>query len=132
MKWSHISHALDLAYFGVPSENNHINVLDCSLWFTYLLQWLEHDLGIMVNGNNYDCYYLLNDGIYLWWSIFIRVVHEPQGEHLQHFTKAQEVACKYFECWFGVLQVWLATITNPCHQWDHETIVNIFMMYNFT
>ncbi len=81
----------------------------------------------MVNGHNYNCRYVLVDGIYPQWSIFIQIVDEPQGKRLQHFAKAKEVTCKDVEHCFGVLQVQIAIIVNPCHQWDYETIVDILM-----
>ncbi len=81
----------------------------------------------MVNGHNYNCHYVLVDGIYPQWSIFIQIVDEPQGKRLQHFAKAKEVTCKDVEHCFGVLQVQIAIIVNPCHQWDYETIVDILM-----
>jgi hypothetical protein len=51
-------------FFGLPSDNNDLNVLDrIPLTFDLLYKVVGMDL-VKVNGNKYLHYYLLIDGIY--------------------------------------------------------------------
>jgi hypothetical protein len=78
------------AYFGMPSSNNDVNVLDRSLFVNNMLRGPSHDLSFVVNGKQYPRYYLLADGIYLQWSCFVQIIHVPQDEKQAHFSKMQE------------------------------------------
>jgi hypothetical protein len=55
----------------------NINVLDRLLLIVKLLQRLIVDMKFVVNTNTYPEYYILLDGIYLQWSIFVQTIHEP-------------------------------------------------------
>ncbi len=57
-----------------------------------------------VNGHRYPHYYLLADGIYSKWTIFVQIIHDPQGEKRQYYAKMKETARKDVERCFGVLQ----------------------------
>jgi hypothetical protein len=60
-------------------------------------------MNFIVNGNTYPKYYLLDDGIYHQWSIFVQTIHESQGEKRKHFSKMQKRTIKDVERCFGVL-----------------------------
>jgi hypothetical protein len=77
-------------YFGLFKCNNDLNVLDQSPLVANFLQDPRIDITFIVNGTIHQCFYLLINGIYLRWSIFVQVIHEPQGEKWQHFAKCQE------------------------------------------
>jgi hypothetical protein len=111
----HIWHA----FFGLPGSNNDVNVLDRSP--------LVHnrDMHYVVNGCEYDRYYLLTDGIYPEWSCFIQSIHMPQDEKRAHFAERQEAVRKDVERCFGVLQARFAIIRNPCRHWSMAIISDI-------
>jgi hypothetical protein len=62
------------------------------------------DFNFEVNGIRHYRYYLLVKKIYPWWSCFVFMIHEPQGEKRKHFAQLQETTRKDVECCFGVLQ----------------------------
>jgi len=69
------------AHFGFHRKNNDLNVLDHSPFVVNFLQGDESNVRFMVNiGNEYVQYYLLVDGIYPYWFIFVQTIHEPQWE----------------------------------------------------
>jgi hypothetical protein len=86
-----------------------------------------NDLTFSVNGHDYRRFYLLADGIYPPWSIFLQPIHEPQGEKKKHYSKLQAAARKDVERAFGVLQARFDIVKNPCRLWDMGTIHNIMM-----
>ncbi len=59
------------AFFGLHEGNNDINVLDRSLLIANFLEGHGQDMSFEVNGHRYPHYYLLADGIYPKWTIFI-------------------------------------------------------------
>lgn len=63
--------------FGLLGVNYDINVLDWLLLIVNLLQRLVVDTKFVINTNTYPKYYLLLDGIYLQWNIFVQTIHEP-------------------------------------------------------
>jgi len=82
------------AFFGLPSSNNDLNVLDRSLLIHNMLTSEARDLQFEVNGCQYDWYYLLTDDIYPEWSCFVQSIHQPQDEKRNHFAERQEAVRK--------------------------------------
>jgi hypothetical protein len=117
----HIWHA----FFGLPGSNNDLNVLDRSSLVHNILTSEARDMHFVVNGCEYDRYYLLTDGIYPEWSCFVQSIHLPPDEKRSYFSERQEAVCKDVERCFGVLQARFAIIRNPCHHWSMEVISNI-------
>jgi hypothetical protein len=74
------------------------------------------DMTFEVNGQEYNMYYLLTDGIYPPWSCFVQSIHEPDDEKKKHFASRQEACRKDVERCFGVLQARFSIIRNPCRQ----------------
>lgn len=64
--------------------------------------------------------YLLCDGIYPDWSIFMKTISEPQGRKRQLYAKMQEAVRKDVERCFGILQSRFAIVRNPGRLWDLE------------
>ena len=103
------------------------NVLDRSPLIANFLEGHGQDMSFEVNGHRYPHYYLLADGIYPKWTIFVQTIHDPQGEKRQYYAKMQEAARKDVERCFGVLQSRWGIIQNPSRQWDLNTIKDILM-----
>lgn len=112
-------------FFGLPGSNNDVNVLDRSPLVHNMLTGAASDMTFVVNGQQYNRYYLLADGIYPQWSCFVQSIHMPQDEKRKHFSKRQEACRKDVERCFGVLQARFAIIRNPCRQWNVEVISDI-------
>ena len=85
------------AYFGVPSSNNDINVLNQSPLFTNILQGTAPTVLFIVNGNQYNMGYYLADGIYPEWATFVKTIPLPYSEKHKLFAKRQEAARKDVE-----------------------------------
>ena len=110
------------AYIGMPGSNNDINVVDRSPLLTNMLKGKAPNVEFSVNGNQYSMCYLLCDGIYPDWSIFMKTISEPQGRKRQLYAKMQEAVRKDVERCFGVLQARFALVRNPARLWDLETL----------
>jgi hypothetical protein len=117
----HIWHA----FFGLPGSNNDVNVLDRSPLVYNMLTSAARNMHYVVNGCEYDRYYLLTDGSYPKWSCFIQSIHMPQDEKRAHFAERQEAVRKDVERCFGVLQARFAIIRNPCRHWSMAIISDI-------
>ena len=112
-------------FFGLPGSNNDVNVLDRSPLIHNMLTSEAADNTFEVNGQEYNRYYLLADGIYPQWSCFVQSIHMPGDEKRKHFASRQEACRKDVERCFGVLQARFAIIRNPCRQWSMDTISDI-------
>lgn len=115
------------AFWGLAGGNNDLNVLDRS---PLLNEWVANDsanVSFYVNGVEYNQAYLLVDGIYPEWSMFISTVHSPQTEKLSHFARCQEGARKDVERAFGVLQARFEIIKRPARSWFESNLTNILM-----
>ena len=112
-------------YFGLPGSNNDLNVLDRSSLIHDMLTGTTCDMTFEVNGQMYNCYYLLADGIYPQWSCFVQNIHNPEDEKRQHFAKSHKACMKDVERCFGVLQARFAIVRNPCRQWWMQGISDI-------
>jgi hypothetical protein len=117
----HIWHA----FFGLPGSNNDVNVLDRSPLVHNMLTSEARHMHFVVNGCEYDRYYLLTDGIYPEWACFVQSIHLPPDEKQSHFAERQEAVRKDVERCFGVLQARFAIIWNPSRHWSMEVISNI-------
>ncbi|KAL3701160.1 hypothetical protein R1sor_019182 [Riccia sorocarpa] len=115
------------AYFDLPGSNNDINVVDRSPLVHNLLTGDLSAANYEVNGREYNRLYLLTDGIYPNWSVFVKTIHEPQGEKRCHFAKMQEAVRKDVERCFGVLQARFAIVSNPCRYWDQQQVKEIML-----
>ena len=71
-------------------SNNDLIVLDCSLLVQDYLQGEFQNVSFVVNDQAYDTYYLLIDGIYPKWKIFVQFISEPLNEKVAWFAKNKE------------------------------------------
>ncbi|GJX36696.1 zinc finger, CCHC-type containing protein [Tanacetum coccineum] len=92
------------AYFGVPGENNDLNVLYGSPLFDDELADTAPECPFVVNGHTYRKGYYLADGIYPAWSTFVKTFPVARDEKSLKFKRVQEAARKDIERAFGVLQ----------------------------
>ena len=81
-------------FFGLLGSNNNINVLDRSPLVHNMLISEATNMAFMVNGCEYNCYYLLADGIYPQWSCFVQTIHEPSDEKRAHSPSIKKPAAK--------------------------------------
>jgi hypothetical protein len=110
----------------MPGSNNDLNVVDRSPLVGELLKGEASKTSFVVNGKKYDGSYLLCDGIYPSWPIFIKTISLPQGEKHKHFAKMQESVRKDVERCFGVLQARFAILANPCRLWSQEMMYTVW------
>ena len=64
--------------------------------------------------------YLLVDGIYPNWKIFVKTILHPNNNRSALFAKQQEAVRKDVECCFGVLQQRFAVVRNPARLWSNK------------
>ena len=110
-------------YIGIPGSNNDVNIVDRSPLMGNLLRGIAPHCQYVVNGVNYEMSYLLVDGIYPNWPIFMKTISQPQGRKRQLYSKMQEALRKDIERAFGVLQARFAMLKNPCRLLDINTII---------
>lgn len=95
-----------------------------------LNEWLANESlnnSFHVNGVEYNQAYLLVDGIYPEWAMFISTVQAPQSDKLTHFVKCQEGARKDVERAFGVLQARFEIVKRPARSWFVNNLTNVLM-----
>ncbi len=74
------------ACFELLGDNNDLNILDRSRLTQDFLGVVGVDFNFEVNGNKHSHHFLLINRIYPWWSCFISIIHELQGEKHKHFA----------------------------------------------
>ena len=62
------------AFFGCPGALNDLNVLDRSPFLEKLINKRFGTQAFTINGQEYDMFYLLADGIYRDWPIFVKTI----------------------------------------------------------
>lgn len=92
------------AYFGLPSSNSDINVLERSNLFANLAQDIALPAQYVIQGRQYNLGYYLADSIYPKWSTIMQTIHEPRDPKKKLFAMKQEVCRKDVERTFRVLQ----------------------------
>ncbi|KAI8530400.1 hypothetical protein RHMOL_Rhmol11G0055500 [Rhododendron molle] len=110
------------ANFGLLGSNNDINVLERSLVFMELAQGYAPPANYSINGHNCMMGYYLADGIYPWWSTFVKTIPHPQGNNKKFIAAAQESTRNDVECSFGELQIRFAVIRQPTHYWGRSML----------
>jgi hypothetical protein len=67
-----------MLFFGVVGSNNNINVLNQSSLFIIVIRWRTPEVSLTVNGRERHMRYYLTDGIYSFWSVFVKDVPVPK------------------------------------------------------
>jgi hypothetical protein len=114
------------SFAGLPDSNNDINVIDRS---PLVVDWLKGNAPehrFRVNEHDYNMCYLLCDGIYPEWSVFVKTIGNPTNEKEALYAKMQEGARKDVERCFGVLQGRFAILANPARLWGQGTLQDVW------
>lgn len=110
------------SFVGLPGSNNDINVVDRS---PLLVNWLKGHAPAYeyeVNGNQRSMCYLLCDGIYPDWSVFVKSIRQPETSKEKHFAGVQESVRKDVERCFGVLKGRFGILAHPARLWDEPML----------
>ena len=113
------------AFFGTPSSENDINVLNKSPLFIQAIKGESPTVHYTVNGNQYDMGYYLADKIYPEWAVFVKTVSAPQSAEDKLFSLRQESVRKDVECAFGVLQSRFNIVNRPSRLWKQADDINV-------
>lgn len=92
------------SFIGIPGSNNDINIVDRSLLIIKLLNRVAPNIGFIVNDHDYRRFYLLTDGIYPNYNIFMKTISNPQDAKRKCFAQKQEGTRKDVERCFRILQ----------------------------
>jgi hypothetical protein len=114
------------SFIGMPGSNNDINAVDRSPLVVNLLQGAMPDVEYVVNGNSYRMFYLLCDGIYPGYTIFMKTISNPQGLKRKWFAQRQESVRKDIERAFGVLQARFYMVRQPSRWWSKDLMLMIW------
>lgn len=76
-------------------------------------------------GNVYSMPYLLADGIYPQWPVFVKTIEKPSDKKKKHFAKCQEACRKDVERCFGALQARWRILDTPCRLWSPEAMSTV-------
>lgn len=63
-----------------------------------------------INDHEYNMCYYLCDGIYRFWTTFVKTISNPKVNKKYHFAQKQESTKKHVERALGVLQAYFAII----------------------
>jgi hypothetical protein len=112
-------------FIGAPGSNNDINIIDRSPLITKILKGVAPDVSFQVNGSQHRMFYLLVDGIYPEYSIFMKTIPNPEGLKRKYYVQRQEAVRKDVERTFGVLQARFAMVRRESKWWssDQMTII---------
>ena len=113
------------AFLGIPGSSNDINILDRSPLLHQIIAGEIPMYNYWINNVEYRLTYLLADGIYPDWAIFLKTISEPRGEKEKWFAKLQESIRKDVERAFGVLQAKWAIVAQPSRLWNVQTMTTI-------
>ena len=75
-----------------------------------------------LDGKEFNQMYVLADGIYPEWSVFVKTISNPANEVQSRFSAAQEAARKDVERAFGVLQNMFQIFQRPCQKFYVEAM----------
>ncbi|CAL9019572.1 unnamed protein product [Prunus brigantina] len=92
------------AFFGVAGSNNDINVLARSPLFNDVVNGVSPYIQYVVNGNEYNMGYYLDDGIYPRWATLVKTISQPDTPKKRLFAQKQEAYRKDVERALGILQ----------------------------
>ncbi|XP_058820595.1 uncharacterized protein LOC131682840 [Topomyia yanbarensis] len=113
------------AFFGMHGSLNDINVLDRSPLLCTAINGSILNGTYELRGKRRTKRYLLADGIYPDWPIFVKTISNPSTAKEKLFAKMQQSVRKDVERAFGVLQQCWHIIKTPCRIWDEDTIASI-------
>ena len=115
---------------GRVGTNNDITVLYRSPLFVDILNGTfklrsRRGYKVLPNGIRRALYYLLVDGIYPEWPIFLKPIQQPLNVDEKKFSKFQEGVRKDIERLFGVLQTRFEILRREFKTWDKDIIISV-------
>ncbi|XP_058449338.1 uncharacterized protein LOC131429296 [Malaya genurostris] len=127
---THIWHS----FFGSPGSLNDINVLDRSPILNNIINEGVFNIKYELNGKMREQAYLLADGIYPDWSIFVKTISHPKTVKEKLFCKLQETCRKDIERAFGIIQKCWHILANPARLWNlndlHSIVTACIVLHN--
>ncbi|XP_076931040.1 uncharacterized protein LOC143596048 [Bidens hawaiensis] len=122
------------AYFGTPSANNDVAVINAYPIFDRLTDGVLPDISSSTNDVNYEYGYYLVDDIYPEWATLVLSFTCPTDEKRQYFKKKHESARKDIERSFGVFKKRWSIIRQPARFLQMDKLRNIMytciILYN--
>lgn len=112
-------------FFATAGSNNDINVLNKSPLFIEALRGEAPRVQFSVNGNQYNTWYYLADGIYPEWVTFVKTIQLPQTDEHKLYAARQERTRKDVERAFGVLQSRFNIVCRLARMWRQGDVINI-------
>ncbi|KAJ0399190.1 hypothetical protein P43SY_004353 [Pythium insidiosum] len=94
-----------------------------------IVDWLGGNAPVYsftANGNEYSSCYLLCDGIYPSWSVFMKTISDPSCQKTKLFAKMQEAVRKDVERCFAVLQARFDIVNTPGRFWSVDVLRSIW------
>ena len=110
------------AYIGISGANNNINVINRLPLMTNIMKGIMPKAKFTINGRDHTMAYLLVDGIYPNWKIFVKLILQPGNCMSALYSQQQESVRKDVERCFGVLQQQFAVVSNPLRLWSNKTM----------
>jgi hypothetical protein len=114
------------SYIGIAGSNNDINVMDRSPFLRDMITGVAPHVKFTINGNEHRMAYVLADGIYPEWPVFVKTFKEPMQAKKVKFATLQEAARKDVERCFGVLQARFHYLTKPCLLHSHSDMTMVW------
>lgn len=113
--------------FGLPGAFNDLNILETSNHFAKVLSGSFPPVSpkYRIDGNEFNWFYYLTDGIYPEWRIFIQSIQDSTNRKDKHFSSAQEAIRKSVERVFGVLFKRFKLLFVACEYWSVDKMKSI-------
>ncbi|XP_053698868.1 uncharacterized protein LOC128745822 [Sabethes cyaneus] len=118
---THIWHS----FFGSPGSLNDINILDRSPLVNNIVNGGTLDAKYRLNGKQRHQGYLLADGIYPDWAVFVKTISNPKNAKEKLFSKLQESYRKDVERAFGIMVKCFHILAYPARLFDVNVLKNV-------
>ena len=113
--------------FGFPGSMNDLNILDASPFFQKMLAgaFPSHSMHYSIAGEDFDWLYLLADGIYPKYKIFVRTISDPINIAQSRYTRRVAAARSCVERVFGVLLKQFGILRVPGRLWYSTNMTSV-------
>jgi len=94
-----------------------------------MVNWLQDnapDHKYQISGHDYKMCYLLCDGIYPAWTVFVKTISNPINAKQRLFAQMHEAARKPVERCFRVLQARFSLLAQPARFWEQGTLEDMW------
>lgn len=117
-------------FAGRPGTNNDLNVMAHSPLFQKIfnnrLPFISPSgFSVVPNRPKHFVRYLLGDGIYPRWPLFVIPIPDSEVKREQRFSGLQECFRKSIECCFGILQGRFSITRKENFRWELDEVVRI-------